>query len=221
VNIVAVNADQLRNFARHVGSGFFEGRYTIGVWAWELDEFPDVWSDAFSMVDEIWASSEFSRCAFAGATTKPVFTFPLPVLPPRPRPGLNRAGLGLPDGFIFHFAFDFLSGVERKNPSGLIKAFTAAFAPGGGPTLVLKAVNGDQRLAQLEELKLLAAKRPDIVVIDRYLDHEANATLMDACDCYVSLHRSEGFGLSMAEAMALGKPVIATAYSGNLDFMDD
>jgi SAM-dependent methyltransferase len=87
--------------------------------------------------------------------------------------------------------------------------------------LVLKSINGHHRLADLEALKLVAAGRPDIMVIDRYLDHDESAALMNACDCYVSLHRSEGFGLTMAEAMALGKPVIATAYSGNLDFMDD
>jgi SAM-dependent methyltransferase len=172
-------------------------------------------------VDEVWAISEFSRRAIAAATKKPVFAFPLPVAAPRPRRGFDRSGLGLPDGFLFLFCFDFLSVSQRKNPRGLIEAFSTAFAPGEGPTLVLKAINGEFQLAELEAMKLLAAARPDIIVIDRYLDDDENAALMDACDCYVSLHRSEGFGLTMAEAMALGKPVIATAYSGNLDFMDD
>jgi glycosyltransferase involved in cell wall biosynthesis/SAM-dependent methyltransferase len=221
VNIVAVNADQFVNFANDVGSAFFEGRYTIGVWAWELEEFPETWSQSFSLVDEVWAISEFSRRAIAVATEKPVLAFALPVVAPRPRPELDRALLGLPDGFLFLFCFDLCSVSERKNPRGLIQAFTAAFASGEGPMLVLKAINGEHRLADLEALKLLAAERPDIVVIDRYFDHDENAALMAACDCYVSLHRSEGFGLTMAEAMALGKPVIATAYSGNLDFMDD
>jgi glycosyltransferase involved in cell wall biosynthesis len=221
VNIVAVNADQLVHFANDVGPAFFEGRYTIGVWAWELEEFPETWPQSFSLVDEVWAISEFSRQAIAAATEKPVLAFPLPVVAPRPRPELDRSLLGLPDGFLFLFCFDFYSITERKNPHGLIQAFTAAFAPGEGPTLVLKTINGEHRLADLEALKLLAAERPDIMVIDRYFDHDENAALMAACDCYVSLHRSEGFGLTMAEAMALGKPVITTAYSGNLDFMDD
>ena len=221
VNIVAVNADQLVQFANDVGPAFFEGRYTIGVWAWELEEFPETWSQSFSLVDEVWAISEFSRGAIAAATEKPVLAFPLPVVAPRPRPELDRSHLGLPDGFLFLFCFDFCSMTERKNPRGLIQAFTKAFAPGEGPMLVLKSINGRHRLADLEALKLVAAGRPDIMVIDRYFDYDENAALMNACDCYVSLHRSEGFGLTMAEAMALGKPVIATAYSGNLDFMDD
>ena len=221
VNIIAVNADQLGEFAKRVGPAFFGGRYTIGVWAWELEEFPESWPQAFSLVDEVWAISEFSRRAIAAATEKPVLAFPLPVAAPRPRPGFDRSVLGVPDGFLFLFCFDFLSVSQRKNPRGLIEAFTTAFAPGEGPTLVLKAINGEFQLAELEAMKLLAAARPDIMVIDRYLDDDENAALMDACDCYVSLHRSEGFGLTMAEAMALGKPVIATAYSGNLDFMDD
>ncbi len=221
VNIVAVNADQLVQFANDVGPAFFEGRYTIGVWAWELEEFPETWSQSFSLVDEVWAISEFSRGAIAAATEKPVLAFPLPVVAPRPRPELDRSHLGLPDGFLFLFCFDFCSITERKNPRGLIQAFTKAFAPGEGPMLVLKSINGRHRLADLEALKLVAAGRPDIMVIDRYFDYDENAALMNACDCYVSLHRSEGFGLTMAEAMALGKPVIATAYSGNLDFMDD
>lgn len=180
-----------------------------------------MWSDSFALVDEVWAISEFSRRAIAAATEKPVFAFPLPVVAPQARPGLDRATLGLPGGFLFLFCFDFASITERKNPHGLIRAFSAAFAPGEGPTLVLKAVNGTSGLADLEALKLHAAERPDIMVIDRYLDHDEIAALMAACDCYASLHRSEGFGLTMAESMALGKPVIATGYSGNLDFMDD
>ena len=221
VSIVAVNADELVRFANDVGPAFFDGRYTIGVCAWELEEFPEASSRAFTLVDEVWAISEFSRRAIAAATAKPVFAFPLPVVAPRPRPEVGRAALGLPDGFLFLFCFDFFSVTQRKNPGGIIQAFSEAFASGEGPRLVLKTINGEHRLADLEALKLLAAERPDILVIDRYFDHDENAALLSACDCYVSLHRSEGFGLTMAEAMALGKPVIATAYSGNLDFMDD
>jgi glycosyltransferase involved in cell wall biosynthesis len=221
VNLVAVNADELGNFVNQVGTAFFDGRYTIGMWAWELEEFPAHWYYAFDHVDEVWANSEFSRRAFAAATDKPVYAFPLPIVEPRPRPHVDRAALGLPDGFLFLFCFDFFSTLARKNPDGLIEAFSAAFAPGEGPILVLKGLNGELRLPELEKLKLLAGERPDVVILDRYLDHDENAALMSACDCYVSLHRSEGFGLTMAEAMALGKPVIATGYSGNLDFMDE
>ena len=221
VNIVVVNADQMLDFAAAVGPGFFDGRYIVGAWAWEVEEFPDRWPEAFALVDEIWANSEYSRRAIAAATRKPVYAFPLPIVSVAPRPGLGRADFGLPDGFLFLFSFDFLSLVERKNPLGVIQAFSEAFAPGEGPTLVLKAINGERCPADLAVVRRLVDERPDLMLLDGYLGHEQNAALVSICDCYVSLHRSEGFGLTMAEAMAAGKPVIATAYSGNLDFMDD
>jgi 2-polyprenyl-3-methyl-5-hydroxy-6-metoxy-1,4-benzoquinol methylase/glycosyltransferase involved in cell wall biosynthesis len=219
VNLVCVNADELPNFAKRAGADFFEGHYTIGLWAWELEEFPEVFSTSFSYVDEVWGISSFTSEAIASTSTKPVYAFPLPVVEPQVSSSIGRPALGLPESFVFLFCFDLLSIFERKNPLGLIEAFSKAFSPGEGPTLVIKVVNGDIETGSLERLKLAAAQRPDVVVVDRYLDHEANVALMAACDCYVSLHRSEGFGLTLAEAMALGKPVIATGYSGNLDFM--
>ncbi|HVC25244.1 MAG TPA: glycosyltransferase [Acidimicrobiales bacterium] len=218
VNLVCVNADELPNFARRVGPRFFEGRYTIGLWAWELEEFPERFFGAFAYVDEVWAISDFARAAISRISPKPVFAFPLPIL--EVAPGVaERAAFGLGDGFTFLFCFDMMSVVERKNPFGLLEAFTRAFAPGEGPTLVVKAVNNVLRQPELERLKWTAAKRPDVVVVDRYLTRQENLALVATCDCYVSLHRSEGFGLTMAEAMALGKPVVATAYSANLEFM--
>jgi glycosyltransferase involved in cell wall biosynthesis/SAM-dependent methyltransferase len=220
INIVCVNADQLPVFAGQVGSNFFAGRYTIGQWAWELEDFPEQFHGALDLVDEVWAISEFTRAAIAAATSKPVFAVPLPIVPPSVPPAVDRTALGLPvDRTLFLFCFDLLSVFERKNPLGLVDAYTRAFAADGGAALVLKVINGDLRVPDLERLKLAVADRPDIILIDRYLDAHTLAALMDVSDCYVSLHRSEGFGLTMGEAMALGKPVIATAYSGNLDFM--
>jgi glycosyltransferase involved in cell wall biosynthesis len=219
-NIVCVNADQLPVFAGQVGSSFFAGRYTIGQWAWELEDFPEQFHSALDLVDEVWAISEFTRAAIAAATTKPVFAVPLPIVAPRVPQSVDRAALGLPeDRTLFLFCFDLLSVLERKNPLGLIDAYARAFSPDDGATLVLKVINGELRVPDLERLKLAVADRPDVMLIDRYLDASTLAALMNVADCYVSLHRSEGFGLTMAEAMALGKPVIATAYSGNLDFM--
>jgi glycosyltransferase involved in cell wall biosynthesis/SAM-dependent methyltransferase len=219
VNIVSVNADELPNFAKRAGSKFFDGHYTIGLWAWELEEFPDMFSTSFNYVDEVWGISSFTSQAIGSISTKPVFAFPLPIVEPRVTRPMRRSELGLPEGFVFLFCFDLLSIFERKNPLGLIEAFSKAFRPGEGPTLVIKVINGDIETRSSERLKLAASQRSDIVIIDRYFDHDANVALMAACDCYVSLHRSEGFGLTLAEAMALGKPVVATGYSGNLDFM--
>ena len=148
--------------------------------------------------------------------------FPLPVVVPSVPDGVPRAALGLPeDRFVFLFVYDFLSTVERKNPLGLIDAYTRAFGPDDGTALVLKSINGEKHLEQLEQVRAAAAGRPDVFVLDEYLSPTHHSALLGHCDAYVSLHRSEGFGLDMAAAMGLGKPVIATRYSGNLEFMDD
>jgi hypothetical protein len=145
---------------------------------------------------------------------------PLPIEKPSTS-GSSRAHLGLPKGFMFLFLFDFVSG-ERKNPTAVVDAFKRAFAPGDGPVLVLKSVNGSERKPELlEALRAAAEGRDDIVIRDGYVSPEERDGFIAACDCYVSLHRSEGFGLTIAEAMAFGKPVIATAHSGNLEFMDE
>ncbi|HTW97710.1 MAG TPA: glycosyltransferase family 4 protein [Acidimicrobiales bacterium] len=225
VNLLCVNADQVRDFAERAGPEFFADRYTIGLWAWELEQFPARYGVAFEHVDEIWANSSFSQQAIAnlatsvGVVDKPILAFPLPVAEPVPAPGFDLARLGIPDGYCFLFCFDLLSVAERKNPLGLIEAFSRAFAPGEGPTLVIKFVNGEEKVSHAEQLRFAAGERPDVVLVEDYLSAAENAAMMASCDCYVSLHRSEGFGLTLAEAMALGKPVIATGYSGNLDFM--
>jgi glycosyltransferase involved in cell wall biosynthesis len=221
VNLVCVNADELPRFANQVGREFFDAHYTIGYWAWELPVFPSRFASAFDYVDEIWGCSSFTAHAISSATSKPVFAFAPPILPPTTAPPFDRAVLGIPDGPMFLFCFDMLSVMERKNPIGLVDAFTRAFAPGEGPVLVIKVMNGERSISELERLRVHASGRPDVVVIDRYLDYADTTALMAACDCYASLHRSEGFGLTMAEAMALGKPVVATGFSGNMDFMTD
>jgi glycosyltransferase involved in cell wall biosynthesis len=148
-----------------------------------------------------------------------VQVLPPPIRPPERLEHSSRADLNLPDGFLFLFLFDCFSVVERKNPRALLRAFSQAFSPNEGPVLVIKAINGDAQPGALEALRQMASDREDVVVFDRYYSAEAKNALLARCDCYVSLHRAEGLGLTMAEAMALGKPVIATGYSGNLSFM--
>ncbi|HET9442874.1 MAG TPA: methyltransferase domain-containing protein, partial [Acidimicrobiales bacterium] len=219
-NIVCVNADELPRFAGTVGAPLLDGRYTIGMWAWEVEEFPVPHRASAHLVDEIWMGSRHSAAAVGRYVNKPVLSFPLPVVVPEP-PRLDRHTLGLPEGYVFLFCFDYASVAERKNPVGLIEAFCRAFSPGEGPTLVLKSVNGHRHITELERVRTAAGSRPDIVIRDGYVEAGHQHALIAACDAYVSLHRAEGFGLTMAEAMALGKPVIATAYSGNLEYMDE
>jgi glycosyltransferase involved in cell wall biosynthesis len=219
-NIVCINADQLHQFAQAVGASFFSDRYTVGVWLWELETFPERFHAAFNLVDEVWAASKFVQRSLRSTTTKPVNVVPLPLEAQAVEP-IDRAALGLPGLFLFLFTFDYMSVVERKNPLGLIDAFKQAFRPGEGAALLIKTVNGEHNLADLERVRRAAAGHSDIYVIDGYLAPEMKDRLMAACDCYVSLHRAEGLGLTMAEAMSYGRPVIATGYSGNLAFMDE
>jgi glycosyltransferase involved in cell wall biosynthesis len=219
INIICVNADRLPGFIADAGEQLGGGRYSIAVWFWEVQDFPPSQHVAFNYIDEVWVASDFVRETFWKVSPKRIFKFPLPVVKPAIDPSLSRRDLQLPDDFLFLFNFDFLSVFERKNPLAIIEAFKRAFTPGEGASLVIKTINGDQRIPNLEKLKLAAAKHPDIIVQDGYLSAAHKNTMTALCDCYVSLHRSEGFGLTMAEAMALGKPVIATGYSGNLEFM--
>ena len=121
---------------------------------------------------------------------------------------------------MFLFIFDMSSTLERKNPLGLISAFKQAFQSGEKVSLVIKVSRGERHPDEFHRL-LNAAKRVGAIVIDQRLAREELNGLIAACDCYISLHRSEGLGLTLAEAMMLSKPTIATAYSGNLDFMDE
>ncbi|MGE0026122.1 MAG: methyltransferase domain-containing protein [Thermoleophilia bacterium] len=220
VALALVNADQFPTFNHDMGPRWREGRYVVGFWWWEVERFPMRFRGALDLVDEVWAGSAFVRDAVAATSDTPVHVLPVPLTPPTPRPG-TRAELGLGDGFLFYFSFDFASVMERKNPIGLIDAYTRAFAAGDGARLLLRGINGDLHPLELERLRDAAAARDDVVVMDGYLDGAAKDGLMCECDCYVSLHRSEGLGLTMAEAMAAGRPVVATGYSGNLEFMHE
>ena len=219
-NVICLNADYLHTFLDDVGVEFFTGRYSIGVWFWESNVFPPSNLDALRFLDEVWIASEYVRKTVTAVADVPAHVVPLPVEPPEPVTR-SRAELGLPDAFQFLFVFDFVS-APRKNPLAVVEAFTRAFEPGEGPVLIMKSINGRERKPHLlDELLEAADGRPDVHVVDRYLSPGRKEAMIASCDCYVSLHRSEGFGLTMAEAMAHGKPVIATGYSGNLDFMDD
>jgi glycosyltransferase involved in cell wall biosynthesis len=220
INIIGVNADQMDVFVEHFGRSALEGRYNIALWAWEIEDFPDWMAERALYLDEIWANSSFSANAIAKKVDIPVYPFPLPIRTPNP-PARSRHDLGLPEGFLYMFCFDLDSIFERKNPVAVVDAFKLAFPSPVGTFLLIKSINGDRHPEQVESLKNAIGGRTDILYWDGYLAPEDQEALFAACDAYVSLHRAEGFGLTLAEAMALGRPVIATGYSGNLDFMNE
>ena len=220
VNLICVNADHLAAFLADAGTEFSDGRYNVGFWWWEVPTLPEQSRAALDLVDEIWVGSKYVANALRPISPVPVTTIPTPVSAPAAKPRTRRE-LDLPEGFLFLFMFDFRSVFDRKNPLGVIEAFRTAFAPGSGASLVIKCINHADDADGFERLCRAAAEHPDIRIIARYETVDRKNAMLASCDCYVSLHRAEGFGLSLAEAMALGKPVIATAYSGNLDFMSE
>jgi glycosyltransferase involved in cell wall biosynthesis len=221
VNLFCINADQMPIAREHLGDAVFAGRYNIGCWFWELEKFPEQWRGATDWVDEIWVTSPFVRDAIAACTPKPVHIVPVALDVNLPE-SYSRDEFGLAEGaFVCLFSFDFNSFVTRKNPEGAIAAFRRAFADGRRDVhLVIKTINGERHPDALRRLTDATAGDDRIEVRDGFLDRIGMWALQACCDCYVSLHRSEGLGLGIAECMLLGKPVIATAYSGNLAFMD-
>jgi len=220
VNVLCINADMLPAFAADVGERFFADRYTIGVWWWETDQFPETYHASFDLVDEVWVGSRFIAEALRPVSPVPVTHVPMPIVFPEAA-RLEASERERPDAFTFLFSWDYLSVFERKNPLAVVEAYVAAFAPDDGAALLLKSVNHDRDPVNHRRLTDAVAGRPDIVVIDEYLDPPDKDRLMRSCDCYVSLHRSEGLGLTIAEALFYARPVIATGYSGNLELMDD
>ncbi|MGH8233693.1 MAG: glycosyltransferase family 4 protein [Rhodanobacteraceae bacterium] len=221
VNMFFINADQLPIARNVLGKEAFSGHFNIGFWLWELEKFPRDWRGAFNLVDEVWAPTAWVRDSIGAATDKPVLRMPM-AIEFDPPVGMDRQRFGLPRGeFVFLFSYDFNSFASRKNPEATIAAFRQAFRGGAkGVRLLVKSTNGGRFPDRLEALKRSVADDPCIEVRDGFLSREEMFGLQNAIDCFVSLHHAEGFGLGLAECMYLGKPVIATGYSGNMDFMD-
>ena len=193
----------------------------VGVWFWELEDVPKAWIKNSKFFDEIWAPSRFIGESLRKVLPVPVIDMPqsLRVQPFEPVP---REMYGLKPGeTVFLFVFDAASSVERKNPAGLVRAFQQAFPRTREARLVIKVSRPQAEPRNMAKLRQMVAGDPRILLVERTMSRHELLGLMDAADCYVSLHRAEGLGLTMAEAALLAKPVITTAYSGVLDFLND
>jgi glycosyltransferase involved in cell wall biosynthesis len=221
VQLYCVNADQLLPTQQSLGSALTRKRYKIGCWFWELPNFPEAWWHAFDLVDEVWAPTRFIADTLAKVSPKPVVHMPVPVSF-SVQGSYGRRHFSLPEErFLFLFSYDFHSFSQRKNPQACIAAFKKAFGRAEqGVGLVIKTVYADRHPEAYRELCSLVEGDERITVIDAVMARDEMYGLIDTCDCFLSLHRSEGFGLGLAEAMLLGKPVIGTAWSGNMDFMN-
>lgn len=222
--VAVVTADQFPVLRMDHPELFEATRRMVGYWFWELEHVPASMRAAMRLVDEIWVGSSFIANALGPVATVPVhhvpITVPEPVCSARERASFAPlADVG--DRPVFGVVLDHFSVTARKNPIGAIDAFCRAFAPGEGPVLVVKTINGSHRWPQHQELIAAASGRDDIRIWDEHLSRLDQMAFVRSLDALVSLHRSEGLGLHLAEAMWLGTPVIATRYSGNLDLMDD
>ncbi len=197
----------------------WEGRYNIAFWLWELEEFPKEWIFYCKLFDEVWVPSEFVARSIRKVTNVPVHVIPYFVSVPKGRK-FKRKDFFLPDDqFLFLVMFDTNSTLGRKNPMGAIKAFKLAFSPDNTKIgLVLKINNADEKSLTLLKNELSGYK--NIFFLTERMEKERINSLIECVDVFVSLHRAEGFGLVMAEAMLSGTPVIATNWSSNVEFMD-
>ncbi|WP_051983779.1 glycosyltransferase family 4 protein [Burkholderia pyrrocinia] len=205
------------------GNAILGGRYNIGCWQWELPRYPAGLESALDTVDELWSSTRFTADSMRSATDKPVHVMPMAVsLPPLTRT-YARDMFGIPQRvFTFLHILDGNSSVYRKNPLAVVRAFLQAFpSHASGVHLVLKTMNMGKSSPQWDAVLELVHNDPRVTIISEAFERERVIGLQSVCDCFVSLHRAEGFGRNIAEAMLLGKPVIASDFSGNRDFTTD
>ncbi len=223
IHIYNINADQLPLVKDAIRDQVQPADYVISMPFWELSKFPIEWLSSYEGVHEIWAPTRFMQQALLPVMNIPVFWMP-PAVTLENFTRVDREHFDLPHNrFLFHFNFDLTSFATRKNPMAVIEAYRRAFhhrysdiATG----LVIKTRGQDTDGSNLKKLIDSTKDESDIFIINQLMSYHDTLRLMDCCDCYVSLHRSEGFGYTLAEAMLLGKPVIATNYSGSKDFVD-
>ncbi len=223
INIIETAADQLPTVFADLGQQRISGSYNILRTYWELPRAPEQWRAFLDPIDEIWAPNAFVADAF-----RHIFPRTISIIPPCVEitkiDHLNRDQFGLfANNFYFLFSFDYFSYPSRKNPVGVVRAFQAAFPRGDEQVgLVIKSTGAGSQFPDIRAVIAAAGRRdPRIVIIEQNLSQSEITSLINSCDCYVSLHRSEGFGLGMVEAMLCGKPVIGTDFSGSQDFLSN
>lgn len=221
INIFCMTAIEHARYYAKFGEQNILGRYNIGIWPWELPNWPKGWRHAYSLVHEIWGISQFTADAYKGFSGSKT-VIPLPVNLQKIVKD-SKADWNLPENsYLFVYSFDFNSTLTRKNPEGLLQAFKLAFLQPGlsisDVGLVLKINHPNSKDHRWQKIKQLIENESNIFLVEGTLPKEEVLGLYKSCDCYVSLHRSEGFGRGIAEAQLLGLDTIATGFSGNVDF---
>ena len=222
INLIQINYDRAKDFIKKEKRIFNNSEnYNIACWAWEFPETTEEMKSCLSKFDELWVPSSFCVNVFSQISTSPVLCFPHPI-ESAVTSKYNRDHFNIQkNDFVFLNIFDSYSSLIRKNPLGVIRAFKKASKDTNRQIrLIVKSMNLNKFGNEFNEIKEAIASSDNIDLIDKRLEKEELTSLINNSDCLISLHRSEGFGLTMAEAMSYGKPVIATGYSGNLEFMN-
>lgn len=220
INIFHINASEMAVAFMDLGKEFFDRHYNIGFWLWEMEDFPKEWMPAFNLIDELWVPSDFENKIFKKYTEKPVYTVAYPVTA-KADEQYDRKYFGLPeDRFLYMMMYDGGSGAPRKNPGKVIESFKKAFKPDNADVGLVVKLKADSD-ADIEYIKSLTEGYDNIYFIDKNMSRTEVNSLIQCVDVFVSLHRAEGFGLICAEAMVLGTPVIATAWSATTQFMNE
>lgn len=218
--ILHINPPELPVAILAIGRALLKSKRIVGYWHWELARIPLFWRSACSLVDEVLVPSRFVADAFGPMPPCPVRVVTHPVRPPVPAP-INRGYFGISESvFVCLTLFDLRSSMARKNPIGVLKAFKAAFGDDPTAMLVVKVTGVETAHQQMEELIAELSPHKNVMLLTETYATDVVAALIQISDVVISLHRSEGLGLVLAEAMYLRVPVVATAYSGNVDFMN-
>lgn len=221
INLWHISPTELAEAFSIKGKEAFDGHYNIAFWLWELEDFPDEWVPYMKLLDEIWTPSEFISESIRKKTDKPVYTIPYYVTAETDTEEYNRRYFGLPDDkFLYLMMYDVQSITERKNPEGVIQAFKQAFQPEQKEVgLVIKLNSASD--VDLARIRADVGNYSNVYLINRNMSKiEVNSLVADV-DVFVSLHRAEGFGLVLAEAMLNHVPTIATNWSANTEFMNE
>lgn len=219
INLFCIDPRHIFPFVARHGWECFQKNYNISMCFWETNILPNSHRQPWSFLDEIWAPTRYVQEHLSITTPVPVYRIAHPMQLSYTPQKSDKQSFGLENKFTFLFCFCFYSVLGRKNPFAIIEAFRRAFPKRQDVQLVIKSQNGDRYPEKLKTILNSIHNDSRIIWMDQSLTSQRRYDLMQACDCYISLHRSEGLGLTMAEAMLMGKPVIATGYSGNLDFM--
>ncbi|KDN56336.1 glycosyltransferase [Flavobacterium seoulense] len=221
INIYHININDIPCFLLNNDIVYSANIYNIAYWAWEFDKLPEEFIVLLRLFDEIWVPSNFCKNVFENYSLQPVIKIPHLIEATKIEDSNSKPKIALPGKFIFLSIFDSLSTPERKNTDGLIKCFLETFSSDSNAVLILKTVNLEKNKRLYKKLIDKTKGNKSIILINENYSKQELIQLIDYSHAYISLHRAEGFGLTMAEAMLRNKIVIGTGYSGNLEFMND